>query len=117
MEPHKTSGKGRGQGRASPPLKPHPFRTTSVELFSMGPRHKSYKRITAAGNLKALISLTWIDGILTGCYNARAMSVVSGKQIILGVSGGIAAYKVAELARRLTLDGARVDVIMTAAAR
>jgi phosphopantothenoylcysteine decarboxylase/phosphopantothenate--cysteine ligase len=45
------------------------------------------------------------------------MSVVSGKQIILGVSGGIAAYKVAELARRLTLDGAIVDVIMTAAAR
>ena len=45
------------------------------------------------------------------------MSVVSGKQIILGVSGGIAAYKVAELARRLTLDGATVDVIMTEAAR
>jgi phosphopantothenoylcysteine decarboxylase/phosphopantothenate--cysteine ligase len=45
------------------------------------------------------------------------MSVVSGKQIILGVSGGIAAYKVAELARRLTLDGAMVDVIMTESAR
>jgi phosphopantothenoylcysteine decarboxylase/phosphopantothenate--cysteine ligase len=45
------------------------------------------------------------------------MSIVTGKQIILGVSGGIAAYKVAELARRLTLDGALVDVIMTAAAR
>jgi phosphopantothenoylcysteine decarboxylase/phosphopantothenate--cysteine ligase len=45
------------------------------------------------------------------------MSILTGKQIILGVSGGIAAYKVAELARRLTLDGAFVDVIMTAAAR
>jgi phosphopantothenoylcysteine decarboxylase/phosphopantothenate--cysteine ligase len=45
------------------------------------------------------------------------MSVVSGKQIVLGVSGGIAAYKVAELARRLTLDGAIVDVIMTESAR
>jgi phosphopantothenoylcysteine decarboxylase/phosphopantothenate--cysteine ligase len=45
------------------------------------------------------------------------MSILTGKQIILGVSGGIAAYKVAELARRLTLDGALVDVIMTAAAR
>src|SRR5688500_8885255 len=45
------------------------------------------------------------------------MSMVAGKHIILGVSGGIAAYKVAELARRLTLDDAIVDVIMTDAAR
>jgi phosphopantothenoylcysteine decarboxylase/phosphopantothenate--cysteine ligase len=45
------------------------------------------------------------------------MSIIAGKQIVLGVSGGIAAYKVAELARRLTLDGAVVDVIMTDAAR
>jgi phosphopantothenoylcysteine decarboxylase/phosphopantothenate--cysteine ligase len=43
--------------------------------------------------------------------------MVAGKHIILGVSGGIAAYKVAELARRLTLDDAIVDVIMTDAAR
>src|SRR5262245_4284861 len=33
MEPHKTSGKGRSQGRASAPLKPHPFRTTFLGLF------------------------------------------------------------------------------------
>jgi phosphopantothenoylcysteine decarboxylase/phosphopantothenate--cysteine ligase len=45
------------------------------------------------------------------------MSIVDGKHIVLAVSGGIAAYKVAELARRLTLDGAIVDVIMTDAAR
>jgi len=45
------------------------------------------------------------------------MSIVNGKHIILGVTGSIAAYKVAELARNLTLDGAIVDVIMTAAAR
>ena len=45
------------------------------------------------------------------------MSIVAGKKIVLGVSGGIAAYKVAELARRLTLDGAIVDAIMTDAAR
>jgi phosphopantothenoylcysteine decarboxylase / phosphopantothenate---cysteine ligase len=45
------------------------------------------------------------------------MSMVAGKHIVLGVSGGIAAYKVAELARRLTLDDAIVDVIMTDAAR
>jgi Phosphopantothenate-cysteine ligase (EC 6.3.2.5)/Phosphopantothenoylcysteine decarboxylase (EC 4.1.1.36) len=45
------------------------------------------------------------------------MSIVKGKHIILGVTGSIAAYKVAELARNLTLDGAIVDVIMTAAAQ
>jgi phosphopantothenoylcysteine decarboxylase / phosphopantothenate---cysteine ligase len=43
------------------------------------------------------------------------MSVLTGKRIVLGVSGSIAAYKAAELARDLTLDGAVVDVIMTAA--
>jgi len=45
------------------------------------------------------------------------MSIVTGKHIILGISGGIAAYKVAELARQLTIDGAIVDVIMTESAR
>jgi phosphopantothenoylcysteine decarboxylase/phosphopantothenate--cysteine ligase len=45
------------------------------------------------------------------------MSVLTGKKIVLGVSGSIAAYKVAELARNLTLDGAIVDVIMTEAAQ
>ena len=45
------------------------------------------------------------------------MSFISGKQIVLGVSGSIAAYKIAELARNLTLDGALVNVIMTESAR
>ncbi|MFO7166876.1 MAG: bifunctional phosphopantothenoylcysteine decarboxylase/phosphopantothenate--cysteine ligase CoaBC [Chloroflexota bacterium] len=45
------------------------------------------------------------------------MSVVTGKRIVLGVCGSIAAYKVAELARSLTLGGAAVDVILTEAAR
>lgn len=39
-----------------------------------------------------------------------------GKHIILGVSGGIAAYKSADLARRLVERGAEVQVVMTAAA-
>ncbi len=45
------------------------------------------------------------------------MSILTGKHILLGVTGSIAAYKVAELARNLALDGAVVDVIMTAAAQ
>lgn len=44
------------------------------------------------------------------------MNILSGKHIVLGVSGSIAAYKAAELARNLTLESARVDVIMTEAA-
>lgn len=39
------------------------------------------------------------------------------KRIILGVSGGIAAYKAVELLRLLTKDGAEVHVIMTRAAQ
>jgi len=38
-------------------------------------------------------------------------------KILLGVSGGIAAYKAAELVRRLSERGAEVRVVMTAAAR
>jgi phosphopantothenoylcysteine decarboxylase/phosphopantothenate--cysteine ligase len=39
------------------------------------------------------------------------------RRILLGVSGGIAAYKAAELVRRLKERGAEVQVVMTAAAR
>jgi phosphopantothenoylcysteine decarboxylase / phosphopantothenate---cysteine ligase len=38
------------------------------------------------------------------------------KRILLGVSGGIAAYKAAELARRLAAAGAQVKVVMTKSA-
>ncbi|MHB8068019.1 MAG: bifunctional phosphopantothenoylcysteine decarboxylase/phosphopantothenate--cysteine ligase CoaBC [Desulfobaccales bacterium] len=41
----------------------------------------------------------------------------TGKRILLGVSGGIAAYKAAELARRLVSSGAKVKVVMTQAAQ
>lgn len=38
---------------------------------------------------------------------------LEGKNILVGVSGGIAAYKSAELVRALTVAGARVQVMMT----
>lgn len=41
---------------------------------------------------------------------------LSGKKIILGVSGGIAAYKAAELLRRFQKSGAEVRVCMTSSA-
>jgi len=44
------------------------------------------------------------------------VSVLRGKTIILGVCGGIAAYKAAALTSKLTQAGAHVRVIMTASA-
>jgi phosphopantothenoylcysteine decarboxylase/phosphopantothenate--cysteine ligase len=43
------------------------------------------------------------------------MSILSGKHILLGVTGSIAAYKAADLASKLTQAGAIVDVILTEA--
>ena len=42
---------------------------------------------------------------------------MQGKRILLGVTGGIAAYKAAELVRRLVERGAQVQVVMTHGAR
>jgi phosphopantothenoylcysteine decarboxylase/phosphopantothenate--cysteine ligase len=41
---------------------------------------------------------------------------LQGKRIVLGVTGGVAAYKAAELSRELQRAGARVQVVMTEAA-
>jgi phosphopantothenoylcysteine decarboxylase/phosphopantothenate--cysteine ligase len=45
------------------------------------------------------------------------MTTLAGKRIVLGITGGIAAYKCAELTRRLSERGAKVKVVMTAAAK
>src|SRR5665213_335045 len=42
---------------------------------------------------------------------------MNGNRIVLGVTGGIAAYKSPELVRRLRETGAEVQVVMTAAAQ
>src|SRR4029077_3010337 len=47
------------------------------------------------------------------CYNWP----MQGKHILLGVTGGIAAYKSPDLVRRLRDRGAEVQVVMTAGAR
>ncbi len=44
------------------------------------------------------------------------MSIFPNKHILLGITGSIAAYKVADLASKLTQAGAQVDVILTPAA-
>ncbi len=45
------------------------------------------------------------------------MMGLAGKKVLLGVSGGIAAYKTPELVRRLRDRGADVRVMMTHAAK
>ncbi|MEQ9876053.1 bifunctional phosphopantothenoylcysteine decarboxylase/phosphopantothenate--cysteine ligase CoaBC [Pectobacterium brasiliense] len=46
-----------------------------------------------------------------------SLNTLSGKRIVLGISGGIAAYKCPELVRRLRDGGADVRVVMTSAAK
>jgi phosphopantothenoylcysteine decarboxylase/phosphopantothenate--cysteine ligase len=45
------------------------------------------------------------------------MQILQGKKIVLGITGGIAAYKTPELVRRLKDHGADVRVVMTSAAQ
>ena len=54
-----------------------------------------------------------VAGVLVNC---RPMNFLLQKRILLGVCGGIAAYKSAELVRRLRAVGAAVRVVMTPAA-
>jgi len=42
--------------------------------------------------------------------------MLTDKTIVLGITGSIAAYKAADIASRLTKEGARVEVVMTKAA-
>ncbi|WP_346882096.1 bifunctional phosphopantothenoylcysteine decarboxylase/phosphopantothenate--cysteine ligase CoaBC [uncultured Algibacter sp.] len=45
------------------------------------------------------------------------MGILSGKNVLLGISGGIAAYKTASLVRLLIKSGAHVKVVMTPSAK
>ena len=62
-------------------------------------------RTPAPGSLWAMLN----------CYIAP-MNELAGKHIVLGLSGGIACYKAAELCRALVKAGATVQVVMTEAA-
>ncbi len=44
------------------------------------------------------------------------MTVLNGERVLLGITGGIAAYKSADLVRRLKQAGAEVRVVMTQSA-
>ncbi|HEX5683990.1 MAG TPA: flavoprotein, partial [Ideonella sp.] len=48
--------------------------------------------------------------------NTPVTTELAGKHVVLGLSGGIACYKCAELVRELVKAGATVQVVMTEAA-
>jgi phosphopantothenoylcysteine decarboxylase / phosphopantothenate---cysteine ligase len=50
-------------------------------------------------------------------YNSTSVSRLTDKTVVLGVGGGIAAYKAAEITRLLVQRGAKVRVMMTPNAR
>ena len=52
----------------------------------------------------------------TEAANGKLIGELAGKHIVLGLSGGIAAYKAAELCRAMVKEGASVQVVMTEAA-
>jgi len=72
-----------------------------------------------AKSQQAGIMIKWRNsGARAPCWlNGAETMTLTGKRIVLGVSGGIAAYKAPELVRRLRDRGAEVRVVLTAAAK
>jgi phosphopantothenoylcysteine decarboxylase / phosphopantothenate---cysteine ligase len=66
---------------------------------------KDYRRPSCCGHVTECCSVT-----------LRRMKDLAGKHIVLGLTGGIACYKSAELCRLLIKAGASVQVVMTTAA-
>ncbi|HZT64848.1 MAG TPA: bifunctional phosphopantothenoylcysteine decarboxylase/phosphopantothenate--cysteine ligase CoaBC [Acidimicrobiales bacterium] len=53
---------------------------------------------------------------MTGSAGGQPASILAGRRIVLGVSGGIAAYKAVEVCRRMVDLGAHVSPVLTQAA-
>ena len=60
--------------------------------------------------------LSYRARLFVSSNDLRMTASLTNRQVLLGITGGIAAYKAAELARRLQDCGATVRVIMTPAA-
>src|SRR5262249_23474746 len=73
------------------------------------PAHRSRFTVYRAGHC----------GYTSALYPQKIKDVadISGRKVVLGVTGGIAAYKAAELTRELVRGGFDVQVVMTEAAR
>lgn len=58
-----------------------------------------------------------LGGAILALFKALGKSAVLMKRVLLGVTGGVAAYKAAELTRELMRAGCEVQVVMTASAQ
>src|SRR5256885_7036998 len=87
--------------------------TSSPSLSATAPFASSFSRgRSSSGHSEILMAWAYNPHPLTG---AGAMTL-TGRKILLGLTGGIAAYKAAELTRLLVKRGADVRVVMTEAA-
>jgi phosphopantothenoylcysteine decarboxylase/phosphopantothenate--cysteine ligase len=57
-----------------------------------------------------------MPGMSASKNDTASTSAAAGRKVLLGITGGIAAYKCPDLVRRLTERGAEVQVVMTAGA-
>jgi phosphopantothenoylcysteine decarboxylase / phosphopantothenate---cysteine ligase len=78
-------------------LRTHPAKAIALDVMGSADAHARFGHAS-------------LQGIL------RAMKDLAGKHIVLGLTGGIACYKAAELCRALVKEDATVQVVMTEAA-
>src|SRR5262245_34236108 len=88
MEPHKSLGQGRGQGRGSPPLKPHPFRTTFVELvwwqpYMKGSKAMTKKTIQSPLSRRSVIKAMFSGALVVGFHAATGTWVTAAQAAAL----------------------------------
>lgn len=74
---------------------------------------KRVSQTTEGRSTNRVQSMYGVDIVISvqGC--GLTVSVLQGKRVLLGVTGGISAYKAVEVLRLLTKAGAIVDVVMT----
>ena len=85
-----------------------------MALYATESNSHTEAKYTACCRLLASVSAIPVTN--NHLLNCCVMNELYGKNILLGVTGGIAAYKSAELVRQLRQQGAEVRVVMTAAA-
>ena len=83
-------------------------------LGSVGLRWGSYQ-IQHRLNLQTICNASHALGQIENMESIHHL-IVNGKHIVLGITGGIAAYKSADLTRRLMEAGTKVRIVMTRAA-
>src|SRR5690349_4392740 len=70
----------------------------------------------AIGGLLSFGAASIMPGMSASKTDSVSPASAAGRKVLLGITGGIAAYKCPDLVRRLTERGAEVQVVMTAGA-